>query len=296
MAAAANDDPKRLGVISMEEEARLWLAPRTHTPHCPSSDRVFPIICFLSRCCFLGVGAAHRHLQFRFRSGFGSVCFLPFVPFATYPLLHFLLSFFPLHSALFTFPQVSLAGCFSLDRPAALAVGLAIGRWGWVGVIYSGSGRPRGGVNTREGETCPQWGFFFLAFLWGIRYNMARVLLETFGSIAGRLIGRGALGRSGLATDYRGPKKGLVGRHGKWEKGKHYCIKLLGFLGWGWGEWREAAGIDDDGQGFLFCRFRLELTLLVGGVMCMDDWDITGALVDMKTKDVDEDEEYEEES
>lgn len=30
--------------------------------------------------------------------------------------------------------------------------------------------------------------------------------------------------------------------------------------------------------------------------MCMDDWDITGALVDMKTKDVDEDEEYEEES
>lgn len=79
-------------------------------------------------------------------------------------------------------------------------------------------------------------------------------------------------------------------------KGKHHCIKLLGFLGWGWGEWREAAGIDDDGQGFLFCRFRLELTLLVGGVMCMDDWDITGALVDMKTKDVDEDEEYEEES
>lgn len=30
--------------------------------------------------------------------------------------------------------------------------------------------------------------------------------------------------------------------------------------------------------------------------MSMDDWDITGALVDMKTKDVDEDEEYEEES
>lgn len=224
MAAAANDDPKRLGVISMEEEVRLWLAPRTHTPHCPSSDRVFPIICFLSRCCFLGVGAAHRHLQFRFRFGFGSVYFLPSVPFATYPLLHFLLSFFPLHSALFTFPQVSLAGCFSLDRPAALAVGLAIRRWGWVGVIYSGSGRPPGGgggvQHPHEGETdtCPQWGFFFLGFLWGIRYNMARVLLETFGSIAGRLIGRGALGRSGLFTDYRGPKKGLVGRHGKWER------------------------------------------------------------------------------
>lgn len=79
-------------------------------------------------------------------------------------------------------------------------------------------------------------------------------------------------------------------------KGKASLHKTSRFFGLGLGEWREAAGIDDDGQGFLFCRFRLELTLLVGGVMCMDDWDITGALVDMKTKDVDEDEEYEEES
>lgn len=94
-------------------------------------------------------------------------------------------------------------------------MGLGWGNLQWVRAATGG-----GGQHTREGETdtCPQWGFFFLGFLWGIRYNMARVLLETFGSIAGRLIGRGALGRSGLATDYRGPKKGLVGRHGRWER------------------------------------------------------------------------------
>lgn len=214
MAAAANDDPKRLGVISMEEEVRLWLAPRTHTPHCPSSDRVFPIICFLSRCCFLGVGAAHRHLQFRFRFGFGSVYFLPSVPFATYPLLHFLLSFFPLHSALFTFPQVSLAGCFSLDRPAALAVGLAIRRWGWVGVIYSGSGRPPGGgggsTPTRGRDRhMPAVGFLLFGFLVGHTVQHGSGLARDFWFHRWTVDREGSIGKVRSFHRLSGAKKGI---------------------------------------------------------------------------------------
>lgn len=210
----------------------------SHTsPHCPSSGSLLAFLSvffFFHSRCWRGTSSCSFSVSVRLR--FRSVCFLPFVPFATYPLLHFLAFFFSF-ARLFTFRQLRrvaqlLVGLLlSLDRPAALAVGLAIGRgdgWGWVGVIYSGSGRPPGGADARERQThTPAVGFLLLGFLRGIQHGSG--LARDFWFHRWTDGREGSIGKVRSCYRFSGAKKGLVDMGGG--KAKHHCIKLLGFLG-----------------------------------------------------------------
>lgn len=215
----------------------------SHTsPHCPSSGSLLAflsVFCFFFHSrCWRGTSSCSFSVSARLR--FRSVCFLPFVPFATYPLLHFLAFFFSF-ARLFTFRQLRrvaqlLVGLLLSLRPAALAVGLAIGRgdgWGWVGVIYSGSGWPPGGgggsahTRGRDRHTRPQWVFFFLGFLRGIQHGSG--LARDFWFHRWTDGREGSIGKVRSCYRFSGAKKGLVDMGGG--KAKHHCIKLLGFLG-----------------------------------------------------------------
>lgn len=159
------------GVTSMEEEVRLWLAPRTHT-HLPLVQFIFPLCFFSLSRCWRGTSSSVR-VRFGFGSGSVRSVFCLLFPSQHTPfcISCFLFSLCTLH---FYFSTGVSGWFFSLDRPAALAVGLAIGRgdsWGWVGVIYSGSGRPPGGGGGRHTRGRDTVGFLLFGFWRGMQHG-----------------------------------------------------------------------------------------------------------------------------